>query len=104
MAGLRAEEEAAWGLQGNRHSSSRSDAVVAGSTVRARALSRCERMCNSTSQLNGTGRIIIIGNRFHFPKLSDAIILTISDERLHSDLSDDRLQVNAISEGCWGWG
>ena len=43
MAGLRAEEEAAWGLQGNRHSSSRSDAVVAGSTVRARVLSRSSR-------------------------------------------------------------
>ena len=63
-----------------------------------------QRIYNSTSQLNVTGRIIIIGFQAHLLMWTDAIILFISDERLHSDLSDGCCASDCFSEGCWGWG
>ena len=62
------------------------------------------RRYNSTSQLNVTGRIITIGDRVIFRSCPMPSILFISASVLQGSLSDERLQVIAISEGCWGWG
>ena len=61
-------------------------------------------MYNLTSQLNVTGRIIIIGFQAHLLMRTDAIILVISTSFLPLNLLDVGLQVNATSEGCWGVG